>query len=111
MRFKTRGTFETEAIIDIAQRVMAQVQEAGVDHVAGFNIYLTPTDAAGKHRRFVKDGLEIDHIDVETWDLTVPEPEESSMTSVYANEPTTKAKPAHRHNSKSPAPRSRKQSS
>jgi len=93
MRFKAKGTFETEAIIDIAQRVMAQVQEAGVDHVAGFNIYLTPTDANGKHRRFVRDGLEIDHVDVEAWDLAIAEPEQGHMSSVYADEPTSKAKP------------------
>lgn len=85
MRFKTRGNFATEDIIEIAQRVMAQVQEAGVEHVSGFNIYLTPTDEAGKHRRFVKDGLEIDHVDIETWDLAIAEPE-SAVTTVYADE-------------------------
>ncbi|MEM7172460.1 MAG: hypothetical protein AAF530_19990 [Pseudomonadota bacterium] len=92
MRFKTRGTFQTEAILEVAQRVMAQIQDAGVDHISGFNIYLTPTDAAGKHRRFVKDGLEIDHVDVETWDLAIVEPE-SEMTTVYADERANTAAP------------------
>lgn len=110
MRFKTRGNFETEAIIEIAQRVMAQVQEAGVDHVSGFNIYLTPTDQTGKHRRFVQDGLEIDHVDIETWDLALPEPE-SAMTTVYANERTNQAKPSNSRGRTSPALRSRKSSS
>lgn len=95
MRFKTRGTFETEAIIDITQRVMAQLQEAGVDHVSRFNIYLYATDAEGRQRRFVKDGLEIEEVEVETWDLAVAEPEESAMTTVYANEPTRQRKPSY----------------
>lgn len=85
MRFKTRGNIATEDILEVAQRVIAQVQEAGVDHVSGLNIYLTPTDATGKHRRFVKDGLGVDQVEIETWDLAVAEPE-STMSSVYANE-------------------------
>ena len=92
MRFKTRGNLSTEAIIEVAQRVMAQVQEAGVDHISGLNIYLTPTNQAGQHKRFVRDGLEVDHVDIETWDLAIAEPE-SAMTTVFANERTRGAKP------------------
>lgn len=95
MRFKTRGHFATEDILEVAQRVVAQVQDAGVDHVSGFNIYLTPTDSDGRHRRFVKDGLEVDHVEVEVWDLTLPEPE-SEMSSVYANEPTNAPRTGYR---------------
>ena len=85
-RFKTRGTFQTEAIIEIAQRMVAQIQDAGIEHVTGLNFYVTPADQAGRHRRFVRDGLEVDLINLETWDLEVPETD-SELSSVYDNEP------------------------
>lgn len=87
MRFKTRGTIAVEDIIEVAQRVMAQVQDAGVTHISGVNVYLSPSDRDGKRRRFVRDGLEVDEVSIETWDLTEPEPV-AEMSTVYADEPT-----------------------
>ncbi len=87
MKFGTYGTFDTESVIDVAQRIVAQLQDAGVDHVAGLNIYLTPTDKTGRHRKFVKDGLELDEMRIECWDIALPE-QESEISTVYANEPS-----------------------
>ena len=73
-----------------------RVQDSGIEHVIGFNIYLTPSDGTGRHRRFVRDGLEVDHVDVEYWDLAIAEPEAETMDSVYADEPTSGMKPARK---------------
>ncbi|MEO0729180.1 MAG: hypothetical protein AAFY64_02220 [Pseudomonadota bacterium] len=50
MRIKSRGTFETEALVDIAQRMMAELQDAGVSHVQNVNVYLNIIDKTGSQR-------------------------------------------------------------
>lgn len=77
MRFKTKGTVQTENVIDIAQRIVAQLQDAGVGHVAGVNVYLSTVDKRGECRDLAINGKIVDELDVEIDDLRVLPPEES----------------------------------
>ena len=47
MRSDAKGHYATEAMIEIAQRLVAQLQDAGVTHVRDIALYYQPTDAKG----------------------------------------------------------------
>lgn len=74
MRFKINGEFETETLVDLAQRVMAELQDAGVAHVAGVNVYLSIRDARGVERTLMRDGQLVDCLVLDCTDLAVSRP-------------------------------------
>lgn len=47
MKFKAKGTFNSETLIDIAQRAVACLQDAGAERVAGVSLYVTVVDKHG----------------------------------------------------------------
>lgn len=47
MRSDANGHYATEALIEIAQRLVAQLQDAGVTHVRDIALTYQPTDAKG----------------------------------------------------------------
>ncbi len=86
MRFKTTGTFETEKLIDIMQRIMAQLQDVGVPHVSGVNIYLQTIDDTGTERGLAINGQYVEELDVCCEDLVIEqEPEENEIDWIDQN--------------------------
>ena len=75
MRFRTKGTFAAEAVIEIAQRLVAVLQDGDVAKVSRVNIYLTVSDKKGRSRALTLDGHEIDLLDIDCKDLALPEPQ------------------------------------
>jgi len=71
MRIRTNGEFKTETIVDIAQRIMAQLQDAGVERVSGLNVYLSIVDKHGAQRDLELDGTTVDVLSIDCEDLTV----------------------------------------
>jgi hypothetical protein len=47
MRSDAKGHFTTEALIEIAQRLVAALQDAGVTHIRDLSMVYHPTDAKG----------------------------------------------------------------
>ena len=47
MRSEAKGHFTTEAVIEIAERLVARLQDAGVTHVRDVTVQYQPTDAKG----------------------------------------------------------------
>jgi hypothetical protein len=74
MKFKTRGTFETEALIDIAQRAVACLQDAGAERVASVSVYLTVVDRHGAPCPLCLDGETLDQLDLDMADLALAVP-------------------------------------
>lgn len=77
MKFKTRGTFSPETLIDIAQRASACLQDAGVDRVTGVSLYLTVVDKHGIPCPLCLDGDALKELmlDVEHLSLPMPAPQ------------------------------------
>lgn len=73
MRFRTRGTMTSEAVVDVASRVVATLQDAGVERVAGVNLYLTVIDKKGAERTLEVGGELVESWDVPCADLIVPD--------------------------------------
>lgn len=48
MKSRAKGLYATESMVGIAERVMAQLQDAGVTHVRDVAIYYTPADWRGQ---------------------------------------------------------------
>ena len=71
MRFRAKGRFETEAVIEIARRVVAALQDAGVARVGAVNVYLSPMDKAGAAREITRDNEAIECLDIECGDLAL----------------------------------------
>jgi hypothetical protein len=93
MKFRSPGTFETETLIDIAQRTVAALQDAGVERVAGVNLYLTIVDKRGLPCPLCRDGEVLDWIDLDVSDLALEAP--SPRLSVGKPE-TGRAQPSRR---------------
>ena len=92
MRFRTRGTFATESVIEIAQRLVALLQDADVARVCGLNIYLTTVDKKGAHRELMLDGQAIEIADIDCADLALPAPEcKLSLAAAAPNSPSVPA--------------------
>lgn len=47
MRSEAKGHYTTEAVIEIAERLVARLQDAGVTHVRDVTVQYQPTDAKG----------------------------------------------------------------
>lgn len=86
MRFKTQGTFETEKLIDIMQRIMAQLQDVGVPHVSGVNVYLQTIDETGSKRGLAINGIYVDELEVFCDDLIIEQEEECIIDWVDNNQ-------------------------
>ncbi|MEO0731141.1 MAG: hypothetical protein AAFY64_12225 [Pseudomonadota bacterium] len=93
MRFKTSGVFETEALIDVVQRLVAQLQDANVQRVTGVNVYLSVIDKAGTKRTLTLGGEAIDTITLECSDLTLPDAEPKLQLGAA---PTARSAPGHK---------------
>lgn len=74
MKFKTRGIVETEALIEIAQRAVACLQDAGAERVAGVSVYLTVVDTQGAACPLCLDGETLDQLDLDVADLALAMP-------------------------------------
>lgn len=77
MKFGTKGTLPTEAIIDVSQRIVAQLQDADVTHVFGLNVYMSVVDKTGERRELALDGQVVEALTVACDDLMVVPPEGS----------------------------------
>jgi hypothetical protein len=73
MKFHTAGTFETEALIDIAMRLVARLQDADVAGIGGISVTLTPLDKKGAPCPLLLDGAAIDGIEIDCHDFARPE--------------------------------------
>lgn len=96
MRFRTRGTFATEFVIEIAQRLVALLQDADVAKVSGLNIYLTTMDKKDAARDMALDGRILEIADIECEDLALPEPQ-GKLTLAAAAPSGTKTPAVYRH--------------
>lgn len=76
MKSRARGLYQTEALINIAERLVAALQDAGANHVRDVAIYFTAADAAGREVMFIRSDCEIDELKLDFGDLaqSVPEP-------------------------------------
>ena len=74
MKFTTRGTFATEALIPIAERAVACLQDAGAERVAGVSVYLTVVDRHGAPCPLSLDGEALDQLDLDVGDLALAVP-------------------------------------
>lgn len=74
MKFRATGTFETETIIDIAQRLTAVLQDADVVRVQNLNVYLTVVDKSGAHRSLQLGDETIDAFALDCADLACAAP-------------------------------------
>ncbi|MBI1384702.1 MAG: hypothetical protein GC150_07320 [Rhizobiales bacterium] len=72
MRFKIPGEFETETLLDLSQRIMAVLQDAGVERVAQLNVYLSIVGRDGLQRELERDGEPIDTLTLDGRDLACP---------------------------------------
>jgi hypothetical protein len=73
MKFHTAGTFETEALIDIAMRLVARLQDADVAGIGGISVTLTPLDKKGAPCPLLLDGAAIDRMEIDCHDIAHPE--------------------------------------
>lgn len=73
MKFHTAGTFETEALIDIAMRLVARLQDADVAGIGDISVTLTPLDKKGVPCPLLLDGAAIDKMEVDCRDIAHPE--------------------------------------
>lgn len=74
MRFKATGTFTTEAVVEIAQRLMAELQEAEVRHIQDVSVYLSVIDKTGARRELSRGDAIVDAIVLDCTDLATPTP-------------------------------------
>ena len=74
MRFKATGTFATEAVVEIAQRLMAELQEADVRHVQNVSVYLSVIDKTGAQRQLCRGAEIVDDIALDCADLATRTP-------------------------------------
>lgn len=70
MKSRARGLYATENLINIAERVVAALQDAGAGHIRDVAIYFTATDAEGLEVKLGKSGLEIDELKLDFQDLS-----------------------------------------
>lgn len=47
MRSEAKGHYTTEAVIEIAERLVARLQDAGVTHIRDVTVQYQPTDGKG----------------------------------------------------------------
>lgn len=88
MRIKSTGTFTTETLVDIAQRMMAELQDAGVSHVQNVNVYLNIVDKTGSQRSLVLGDRTIDILPLDCSDLEAQMPEQRlSLARAGADRP------------------------
>jgi hypothetical protein len=73
MKFHTAGTFETEALIDIAMRLVARLQDAHVPGIGGISVTLTPLDKKGAPCPLLLDGAAIERMEIDCRDIARPE--------------------------------------
>lgn len=72
MKFQTAGTFETEALIDIAMRLVARLQDADVAGIGGVSVALTPLDRKGVPCPLLLDGAAIERMEIDCSDIARP---------------------------------------
>ncbi|MBU2580377.1 MAG: hypothetical protein KJ622_01475 [Alphaproteobacteria bacterium] len=75
MKFKTQGTFNSETLVDIAQRAVACLQDAGAERVAGVSVYLTVVDKHGAPCPLLLGDEISDCIDLDVADLALAVPQ------------------------------------
>ncbi len=88
MRFRASATFPTEALIDLTQRVVAQLQDLGVERVGQVSLYLSLLDRNG-----APIAIELDHriaetIDIPCSDLALPKPAPKIATRAATAHPS-----------------------
>ena len=93
MRFKAMGIFETETLIDVVQRLVAQLQDANVQRVTGVNVYLSVIDKAGAKRTLTLGGEAIDTITLECSDLALADAKPKLQLAAV---PMARAGPGHK---------------
>jgi len=96
MRFRTRGIFASETVIEIAQRLVALLQDADVARVCGLNIYLTTIDKKGAHRELTLDGHALEIADIDCTDLALSEPQSKLALAAAPNSPSAPTAPYRR---------------
>ena len=74
MRFKINGQFETETLIDVAQRITAELQDAGALRVAGINVYLSVVDRHGVSRSLTLGCELVETLSIDCSDLALDVP-------------------------------------
>jgi len=85
MRFIAKGQFETENLIDVVQRLTAQLQDADVRRVADINVYLTVCNGNGLKRELLLDGEAIDRLELDCADLVCAAPKRTLAISRHAS--------------------------
>ncbi|MEQ1715484.1 MAG: hypothetical protein ABL907_05790 [Hyphomicrobium sp.] len=90
MKSRARGLYPAEALISIAERVVAALQDAGAGHVRDVAIYFTVSDAVGREVKLGKADLEIDELKLDFQDLSHTLPEQR-----LAVMPPGKRQPSH----------------
>ena len=74
MKFKANGTFNSETLVDIAQRAVACLQDAGADRVTGVSVYLTVVDKHGAPCPLMLGDEMAESIDLDVADLGLKVP-------------------------------------
>ncbi|MEO0722780.1 MAG: hypothetical protein AAFY43_11610 [Pseudomonadota bacterium] len=72
----------------MAQRLVAQLQDAGVERVVDVNVYLSVVDRHGAQRHLLLDGAEVDLLDIPADDLAVAAPAKRLALSRAGSRPT-----------------------
>lgn len=75
MKFKTQGTFNSETLIDIAQRAVACLQDAGAERVAGVSLYVTVVDKHGAPCPLLLGDELTESVNLDVADLTLAVPQ------------------------------------
>lgn len=94
MKFKAHGTFQSETLIDITQRAVACLQDAGVERVAGVSVTVTVVDKHGAVCPLVLDGETLDQLDLDVADMALAMP--SARLTVGRPETRRNARPSAR---------------
>lgn len=94
MKFTTKGTFQSETLIDIAQRAVACLQDAGAERVAGVSVYLTVVDKHGAPCPLCLNGETLDQLDLDVAGLALSMP--TARLSVGKPQTGRSARPAAR---------------
>jgi len=96
MKFTTKGTFQSETLIDIVQRAVACLQDAGAERVSGVSLYVTVVDRHGVPCPLCLDGETLKQLDLDVAGLALAMPPARLSVGKPQTGPT--ARPAVRSN-------------
>ena len=99
MKFKAAGIFEPETIVDVAQRLTAVLQDAGVVRVENVSVYLTIVDKSGARRSLQLGEDVVDTFALDCADLACPAPAARLKVGRTAAGPARRSVPTSRRRS------------